>query len=90
MKILPHLLPALALLAVPGLQAATISIPGSIAGLAGAGNDQIDSWRTTTVAKTLDPDGDNVYGTQGYVLYATDAATNANTGAVTLASTIDR
>jgi hypothetical protein len=86
MRIFPQLLPLLPLVAAPGLYAATITIPGSITGIAGAGNDQIDSWRTTTVLKTLDPDGDNVYGTSGYVLYATDAATNANTGAVVTGS----
>ncbi len=38
-------------------------------------------FRTTTVIKTLDADGNNVYGTDGYVLYAMDIGTqNTTTG----------
>lgn len=63
--------------------AATITLAGSVYGIGGDNNDEVDQWRTTSVAKSFDPDGDNVYGSMGYVLYAADAATNGNAGAVT-------
>jgi hypothetical protein len=47
--------------------AATITTPGADA-------DDVDTWRTTSVAKSLDADGDDVYGTDGYVLYYTESA----------------
>lgn len=43
------------------LQAATITF-------AGADTTTGGSWRTSTVAKPLDGDGDNIYGTSGYFL----------------------
>jgi hypothetical protein len=47
--------------------AATITTPGADA-------DDVDTWRTTSVSKSLDADGDDVYGTAGYVLYYTESA----------------
>jgi hypothetical protein len=64
------------------IHAANIVVSGSVTGLAGPNNDQIDQWRTNTVPKTMDADLDNVYGTAGYVMYATDEIGNANTGVV--------
>ncbi len=52
---------------------ATLSLPmgASAATIAYVDKDgNQTSWRTTSVTKTLDPDGDNVYGTAGYVGYA--------------------
>jgi hypothetical protein len=62
--------------------AAIITYVGREAGITGNNNDAVDSWRTTTVTKTYDADGDNIYGTAGYVVYGTDAETNGNGGAV--------
>jgi hypothetical protein len=69
-------------IATASAPAAVLIAQGSIAGVAGGNNDQIDRWRSTDVAKTLDPDGDNVYGTAGYVMFATDAIGNGTAGSV--------
>lgn len=67
----------LAALGLPmGASAATIAYVGS------AGNQV--SWRSTGVTKTLDPDGDNVYGTAGYVGFA--MRKNAGGGGVATAN----
>ena len=51
-----------ALLAVPGsLSAATITYAGAISG------NEVARWRTDSVAKSFDLDGDNVYGSFGAV-----------------------
>ncbi len=68
------------------VHAAAISYAGADIGLAGDNNDSVDRFRSTSIPKPMDPGGDAVYGTDGYVLYATDAATNTTTGAV---STVD-
>ena len=60
--------------------AATIMAIGYAAGVAGNNNDEVDQWRSTDVSKTYDPDGDNCYGTIGYVAYATDTIPNGNGG----------
>jgi hypothetical protein len=52
---------ALALLALPAAAPAAVSYVGVQEGLQG--------WRSTSVAKTVDADGDNVYGTAGYALF---------------------
>jgi hypothetical protein len=70
--------------ACSSVQAAQILLSGSITGITGTNNDQIDQWRTNTVVKTLDPDADNVYGTAGFLLYATDAVGNSTAGSVTV------
>src|SRR4051812_44148988 len=62
--------------------AASIVMVGAAIGLTGASNDEIDQWRTNTVLKTYDADNNNVYGSAGYVLYATDTLVNGNAGAV--------
>lgn len=58
---------AVGMLVVVGLaglaQAAGISAVGTIANDAG---NEATQWRTTGTAKTLDADGDNVYGSSGY------------------------
>lgn len=60
---------------------AAILLPaGSLEGLSGANNDEIDQWRSTDQAKTFDIDGDNVYGTAGYILFATDVVGNTTGG----------
>src|SRR5436190_17641857 len=46
------------------------------------GKSLVADYRTTTVVKLLDADGDNVFGTTGYVLYGTDIVGNSNTGSV--------
>ncbi len=43
-------------------------------------------YRTTTVIKTLDADGNNVYGTDGYVLYAMDTGTQDTTNGFVVTS----
>lgn len=35
------------------------------------GSNEVDGWRTAATAKTLDLDGNNVYGTDGYILFDT-------------------
>jgi hypothetical protein len=48
-------------------QASTVSFVGS---------DSADnSWRTSSVAKPLDPDGDNIYGTAGFALLGSSIGT---------------
>jgi hypothetical protein len=69
--------------ALPGqAPAAILTLAGQDLGLAGAGNDSVDRFRSTSVTKPLDPDGDAIYGTDGYILYATDTIGNANAGTV--------
>ena len=58
-------------LLAPAAQAATITA-------AGLDTTTQPNWRTTTTIKALDGDGDNVYGTAGYIAYAT-GSTNAST-----------
>ena len=43
-----------------------------------AQENSVAAWRTNTAGKSHDPDGDNVYGTAGYVLYAVDSPPGAN------------
>jgi hypothetical protein len=69
-------------IATASAPAAVLTAQGSIAGIAGGNNDQIDRWRSTDAVKTLDPDGDNVYGTAGYVMFATDTIGNGTAGSV--------
>jgi len=52
--------------AVAGTQAATINFAGVINDDAGS---EITQWKTAATTKTLDPDGDNVYGTAGSIFY---------------------
>ena len=59
-----------------GAEAATISAPGMDV------NDP--SWRTPGVAKALDVDGDNIYGSAGYLLVRFNSAANS-----TAFSTVD-
>ena len=55
-------LPALVLAATAaGASAATVTYEGFVEGT------QVNEWRTTMVAKTMDPDGDNLYGTHAAV-----------------------
>ncbi|WAC19894.1 hypothetical protein OVA24_00695 [Luteolibacter sp. SL250] len=79
---LPGLTTALALLSWATAPAAVVTWAGTATGIDGNDNDEVDSWRTIAVAKTYDTDGDNVYGTAGYVFYGADSATNGNGGAV--------
>jgi len=53
---------AMIVVAAGAAQAATVTF-------AGADVTTNDAWRTTDLAKALDTDGDNVYGTQGYGLF---------------------
>lgn len=62
-------------------RATAISASGYVLGNATA-VDEIEAWRSTSIAKTLDPDGDHVYGTAGYIAYATDVIGNSNGGSV--------
>jgi len=55
-------------LLAPAAQAATITA-------AGLDTTTQPNWRTTTTIKPLDGDGDNVYGTLGYIAYATSIGT---------------
>ncbi len=56
------------------LDAATVSYVGIQTNVAG--------YRSTGVVKTFDLDGDNVYGSAGYVVYGTDIAGNTTAGSV--------
>ncbi len=59
-----HCLIAATIALAPVASAATIAFSGS----------QLDlgpGWRTPSVAKTQDADGDNIYGTDGYVMFQT-------------------
>ena len=59
------------LLAAPSAGAAVVTVAGTdFSGAAFRG------WRTPSVAKALDLDGDGVYGTAGYALLATQPAAN--------------
>lgn len=79
-----NIYPVLLLLASSSLtMAATISNVGIASAIAGNNNDQVDQWRSTSQIKTFDPDGNNVYGTDGYVLYGTDTVDNGNAGSIT-------
>lgn len=67
---------------------ATFCLIACVAGVAQAdtisflGTDPGDgSWRTTSVAKPLDPDGDNKYGTAGYDVFDSSAGTLVQTPA---------
>ncbi len=83
MRYSPLFISAVASLALlSASHAASVTLAGSITGLPGANNDQIDGWRSTNFLKNFDPDGDNIYGTAGYVLYGTDAAVNSTAGSV--------
>jgi hypothetical protein len=62
--------------------AATLGLAGTLTGLPGDDNDEIDRWRSTSVVKTFDLDHDNVYGTAGYVMFGADDVGNANPGVV--------
>lgn len=44
------------------------------------GNTPLNAYRTTTAPKPLDPDGNIVFGTAGYVMYATDVIGSGNSG----------
>ena len=46
------------------------------------GQAALANYRTTTSLKPLDLDGDNVFGTAGYVFYGTDVLNNSNGGSV--------
>lgn len=62
-------------------QAATIIHAGSDTTTGGA-------WRTSSVTKTLDGDGNNIYGTDGYLLTtSTDRLVNPSYATITRAST---
>lgn len=76
---LRSLLPVTAALTLTA-NAAILLPAGSLDGLAGTNNDEIDQWRSTNELKTFDIDGDNVYGTDGYVLFATDVVGNTSGG----------
>jgi hypothetical protein len=67
--------------AVPA-SAAILTAVGAAPGIPGQDNDEVDRWRSTSVAKTFDVDADNVYGTAGYVLFAADDIGNSSTGIV--------
>ena len=63
----PVLAGALALLAISGpARSATISFAGVINDDAGA---EISEWKTAGTVKTLDADGDNIYGTVAHLFY---------------------
>src|SRR5207249_4798224 len=47
-----------------------------------AGNAGLADYRTTTVLKPLDADGDNVFGTTGFVMYGTDVIGSGDAGSV--------
>ncbi|MCH7226231.1 PEP-CTERM sorting domain-containing protein [Haloferula sp. A504] len=66
---------ALAALAVPAQAAVTASYLGTQANMT--------DWRTSSVAKTYDPDGDNILGTDGYYLFG---AAGENTTGVNAAN----
>ncbi|MCH7228389.1 hypothetical protein MLD59_19775, partial [Verrucomicrobiaceae bacterium E54] len=58
---------AAAVLATTGFaQAASINFVGSQDNIETKNDDQTIGWRNTTPAKTLDIDGDNIIGTDGY------------------------
>jgi DNA-binding NarL/FixJ family response regulator len=50
--------------------AVLIVLPASTVTYAGTDTDTQESWRTAAVAKPLDADGDNVYGSDGWLIYA--------------------
>ena len=55
--------------------ALTVAAPAAIITMPGTDTTNVINWRSTSVTKPLDPDGDNAYGTAGYVLFYTRAAT---------------
>lgn len=67
-----YIIPAIAF-ALTGhgaVEAATISVVGT-----DFSDTVVREWRTATTAKTLDLDGDNIYGTAGYALLGTSTST---------------
>jgi len=54
--------------------------PGTNLSIIYVGVQSAQGWRTTSAPKYYDLDGDGVYGTAGYIMYATDDAANANAG----------
>ena len=67
MKILAPIIATLTSLGlVSGLHAATIAYTGSV--LDDSGNE-VTEWRTSSTTKSLDADGDNIYGTFGGIAF---------------------
>lgn len=73
---------AMATIATTGSRAATINlISGSVTGT------ESTRWRTATTTKTMDLDGDNVYGTMGAVIWGDGANVTKLTSQSTYAAT---
>lgn len=68
--------------AVPSTQALIITYVGQ--------EDNVETWRSTSISKAFDPTGDGYYGTSGYMMYAVGNIANGWTFAnpVTYASTV--
>ena len=73
---------SLALLAGLASSAFAVSITyvGGVVATNPANIAEVQGWRSTSVAKTYDALGIHYYGSAGYIMYALDAAGNANAG----------
>jgi hypothetical protein len=52
--------------------------PAALISSVGCDESTLGSWRSTSVSKPLDIDGDNVYGTAGYIVWATENTGDAH------------
>jgi len=76
LKIVLSIALSVILLPIP-LHSATISYVGSDSSYAGV---SVIPWRDSSSLKPLDGDGDNIYGTIGYIVYAADSKTSTPNG----------